>query len=132
MTGGGHPAGESCRLSLHENPEAPYGRKQYRKNTPVEGPADGWLAAMHYRRVKPGVWTFRFGPLSPMTGERHPARTRAAQPSVRSKDHTSELQSRQYIVCRLLLEKKAHTANEFSTTQVGGKASSTAWCRRCW
>src|SRR3712207_7189275 len=27
---------------------------------------------------------------------------------VRSEEHTSELQSRQYIVCRLLLEKKDH------------------------
>src|SRR3712207_8278972 len=29
---------------------------------------------------------------------------------VRSEEHTSELQSRQYLVCRLLLEKKKHTA----------------------
>src|SRR3712207_7756318 len=28
------------------------------------------------------------------------------QPLVRSEEHTSELQSRQYLVCRLLLEKK--------------------------
>src|SRR3712207_7391657 len=28
------------------------------------------------------------------------------QPAVRSEEHTSELQSRQYLVCRLLLEKK--------------------------
>src|SRR3712207_9115181 len=27
-------------------------------------------------------------------------------PAVRSEEHTSELQSRQYLVCRLLLEKK--------------------------
>src|SRR3712207_8074066 len=27
-------------------------------------------------------------------------------PSMRSEEHTSELQSRQYLVCRLLLEKK--------------------------
>src|SRR3712207_8711763 len=32
-------------------------------------------------------------------------------PAVRSEEHTSELQSRQYIVCRLLLEQKQpHTA----------------------
>src|SRR3712207_8763697 len=30
-------------------------------------------------------------------------------PSTRSEEHTSELQSRQYLVCRLLLEKKKHT-----------------------
>src|SRR3712207_8321428 len=28
---------------------------------------------------------------------------------VRSEEHTSELQSRQYLVCRLLLEKNTHT-----------------------
>src|SRR3712207_7662925 len=28
--------------------------------------------------------------------------------SLRSEEHTSELQSRQYLVCRLLLEKKKH------------------------
>src|SRR3712207_6860184 len=30
-------------------------------------------------------------------------------PILRSEEHTSELQSRQYLVCRLLLEKKNHT-----------------------
>src|SRR3712207_8650195 len=30
----------------------------------------------------------------------------ASSPSARSEEHTSELQSRQYLVCRLLLEKK--------------------------
>src|SRR3712207_6849853 len=29
-------------------------------------------------------------------------------PYTRSEEHTSELQSRQYLVCRLLLEKKKH------------------------
>src|SRR3712207_7092278 len=29
----------------------------------------------------------------------------------RSEEHTSELQSRQYLVCRLLLEKKSNTIN---------------------
>src|SRR3712207_8221253 len=33
-------------------------------------------------------------------------RERAAAPAARSEEHTSELQSRQYLVCRLLLEKK--------------------------
>src|SRR3712207_8137174 len=31
--------------------------------------------------------------------------------TVRSEEHTSELQSRQYLVCRLLLEKKKHMNN---------------------
>src|SRR3712207_7045274 len=33
-------------------------------------------------------------------------RERVVAPRARSEEHTSELQSRQYIVCRLLLEKK--------------------------
>src|SRR3712207_8873631 len=32
-------------------------------------------------------------------------------PHVRSEEHTSELQSRQYLVCRLLLEKKKKNMN---------------------
>ena len=37
--------------------------------------------------------------------------------ALRSEEHTSELQSRQYLVCRLLLEKKKHSVNlnQFST-----------------
>src|SRR3712207_7751677 len=31
----------------------------------------------------------------------------------RSEEHTSELQSRQYLVCRLLLEKKKNTISSF-------------------
>src|SRR3712207_8746596 len=34
---------------------------------------------------------------------------RGAPPASRSEEHTSELQSRQYLVCRLLLEKKTIT-----------------------
>src|SRR3712207_7610530 len=46
-------------------------------------------------------------------GDRHlPGRDVHAAPLLRrrerSEEHTSELQSRQYIVCRLLLEKKKH------------------------
>src|SRR5947209_10911542 len=35
-----------------------------------------------------------------------PDRLKVASSVVRSEEHTSELQSRQYLVCRLLLEKK--------------------------
>src|SRR3712207_8469424 len=38
--------------------------------------------------------------------ERMVAEDRAREEVVRSEEHTSELQSRQYLVCRLLLEKK--------------------------
>src|SRR3712207_8052550 len=32
----------------------------------------------------------------------------------RSEEHTSELQSRQYLVCRLLLEKKKNTSSQYT------------------
>src|SRR3712207_8134207 len=35
----------------------------------------------------------------------------------RSEEHTSELQSRQYLVCRLLLEKKNTTSSAATTTR---------------
>src|SRR3712207_8350948 len=40
------------------------------------------------------------------TGVREPRQGQAARRGRRSEEHTSELQSRQYLVCRLLLEKK--------------------------
>src|SRR3712207_8753643 len=40
------------------------------------------------------------------------AQTDGAQVTTRSEEHTSELQSRQYLVCRLLLEKKNKTIQE--------------------
>src|SRR3712207_8920236 len=39
---------------------------------------------------------------------RRPLRVVHGVRQVRSEEHTSELQSRQYLVCRLLLEKKKH------------------------
>src|SRR3712207_6860472 len=45
------------------------------------------------------------------------AAARAAAPGrpgrARSEEHTSELQSRQYLVCRLLLEKKKNTSHNY-------------------
>src|SRR3712207_8148170 len=43
----------------------------------------------------------RLGPVAEWRWERPPCPART-----RSEEHTSELQSRQYLVCRLLLEKK--------------------------
>src|SRR3712207_7304685 len=49
---------------------------------------------------------------------------RAVAIGLRSEEHTSELQSRQYLVCRLLLEKKKrtpprlHSTTSISTTYV--------------
>src|SRR3712207_8553737 len=51
--------------------------------------------------ASPPSCTARAAPSAPSTGA-SPARTL----ETRSEEHTSELQSRQYLVCRLLLEKK--------------------------
>src|SRR5690606_41668069 len=50
----------------------------------------------------------RAGPPAASGGARPPARQarRAYPPGRRSEEHTSELQSRENLVCRLLLEKK--------------------------
>src|SRR3712207_8637811 len=40
----------------------------------------------------------------------------------RSEEHTSELQSRQYLVCRLLLEKKTHESTTARTPSRGHQA----------
>src|SRR3712207_6970145 len=40
----------------------------------------------------------------------------AELPLVRSEEHTSELQSRQYLVCRLLLEKKKQTITRLNSS----------------
>src|SRR3712207_8988744 len=44
--------------------------------------------------------------------------------SLRSEEHTSELQSRQYLVCRLLLEKKKNTSLEFILCYIHSTLSS--------
>src|SRR3712207_8907675 len=36
----------------------------------------------------------------------------------RSEEHTSELQSRQYLVCRLLLEKKKESCHEYTNSSL--------------
>src|SRR3712207_8705128 len=43
------------------------------------------------------------------------------EPRPRSEEHTSELQSRQYLVCRLLLEKKKRAPPPRSPTSSAGK-----------
>src|SRR3712207_8503807 len=60
------------------------------------------------RTSRPGGAT---PPATRSTCRRSPTRTATA----RSEEHTSELQSRQYLVCRLLLEKKKKTSLYRST-----------------
>src|SRR3712207_6864585 len=63
----------------------------------------------HVRRVSPSG-SINHAICSLPCKVRHQLNTRALEGiSCRSEEHTSELQSRQYLVCRLLLEKKNNT-----------------------
>src|SRR3712207_7410056 len=61
-------------------------------------PSDGHAAAPAGPRRRPHV--------TPHAPRPPPLPAGAPPPQERSEEHTSELQSRQYLVCRLLLEKK--------------------------
>src|SRR3712207_8217170 len=52
-----------------------------------------------------GVWSYQ------SDGMRKLLSSRLISASTRSEEHTSELQSRQYLVCRLLLEKKKNESD---------------------
>src|SRR3712207_8706186 len=54
-----------------------------------------WISYIHYRQATRCVVQYVLRFAEPETGRKW-----------RSEEHTSELQSRQYLVCRLLLEKK--------------------------
>src|SRR3712207_8036118 len=56
------------------------------------------------RRRTPGLWSSGTTAWSASSSRRSAAA--AVSFRLRSEEHTSELQSRQYLVCRLLLEKK--------------------------
>src|SRR3712207_7990929 len=65
---------------------------------PIETP-HGWLTFYHGVKQMVATSMYRVGIV--LLDLDHPTR--------RSEEHTSELQSRQYLVCRLLLEKKKKT-----------------------
>src|SRR3712207_8824458 len=78
--------------------------------TLFRSPLDG----MGFRVEPAGSRTLTFfsaGGAAVRTGKEGNALTPSA---VRSEEHTSELQSRQYLVCRLLLEKKKTTTQSWN------------------
>src|SRR3712207_8670596 len=76
---------------------------------------DQWLAVLKGQNVE----EIAPAPGTPFDPSRHEALMQqdAPQYAGRSEEHTSELQSRQYLVCRLLLEKKK-TRRYLLTVQV--------------
>src|SRR3712207_7683696 len=61
-------------------------------------------------------------PAAPGVGDRPLPQGRVGAPHRRSEEHTSELQSRQYLVCRLLLEKKKNNSTLQRLGQIGRTA----------
>src|SRR3712207_8668644 len=59
--------------------------------------------------LRAGHWRRRSAPAS-AAHPRSPSPGSPGSGTTRSEEHTSELQSRQYLVCRLLLEKKQTTS----------------------
>src|ERR1035437_10956371 len=49
-------------------------------------------------------------------------------PQIRSEEHTSELQSRQYLVCRLLLEKYLESSGQVLTNMAARRQDSVTSC----
>src|SRR3712207_6885654 len=71
--------------------------------------------ALPFRRGAPGEGRAAVGRQGGTEGADRPAVERADLfAGLRSEEHTSELQSRQYLVCRLLLEKKKNTTTRVS------------------
>src|SRR2546422_3689517 len=70
------------------------------------------------------------GEAGPKLGEQGPVGVAVA---VRSEEHTSELQSRLHLVCRLLLEKKKKKKNSHGTSTVELECGhlTLSWCYHC-
>src|SRR3712207_8550257 len=71
------------------------------------------------RRLSVGLsheWTASLAGAAPRRSQRGGQDPPRLPPGPRSEEHTSELQSRQYLVCRLLLEKKKKQAKHTTTT----------------
>src|SRR3712207_7783759 len=73
--------------------------------------------------AQPTRWGFRACPTSPLPSSRS---ERTSTPdSRRSEEHTSELQSRQSLVCRLLFEKKKRSHFSTPVTSISRMPSSS-------
>src|SRR3712207_7191539 len=79
----------------------------------VSLPIFSFVRHNHFRRRPARLAESLFRKISRLLRD-PPCNARGASPhaQARSEEHTSELQSRQYLVCRLLLEKKKNIYND--------------------
>src|SRR3712207_8723930 len=73
---------------------------------PAADPDHGPDGNRFFRRARPRLSGFRTARRAAQLRAFHSTAVALATAPDRSEEHTSELQSRQYLVCRLLLEKK--------------------------
>src|SRR5947209_15717308 len=78
------------------------------KTLDVLGPLHGYAIARRIEQISGELLSVNQGTLYPVLLKLEQEGSIASEwgASERSEEHTSELQSRQYLVCRLLLEKK--------------------------
>src|SRR3712207_8582101 len=73
--------------------------------------------SLSHRRVAPAVEHAGAARARALRGARSDVHPQVRRALPRSEEHTSELQSRQYLVCRLLLEKKKRSEEHTSSLQ---------------
>src|SRR2546422_4804422 len=88
--------------------------KGNRRSAPPRTPGGGWDRAASGSRKRGSSPTRRAPPPSGSSADRQPEGPRTRR---RSEEHTSELQSRLHLVCRLLLEKKKNAQLEHHPLQ---------------
>src|SRR3712207_9339173 len=76
---------------------------------PISGPIGGVRSARTLRWRLSWAWASARSTRGACRFRRRASSSQRVDCSARSEEHTSELQSRQYLVCRLLLEKKKKT-----------------------
>src|SRR3712207_5423771 len=91
-----YPRTQPSLPESHASVGVPRGASVWRKAFAFAGP--GYMVAVGY--MDPGNWA------TDLAGGARFGYALLSVILVRSEEHTSELQSRQYLVCRLLLEKK--------------------------
>src|SRR2546429_1597594 len=87
--------------------------RSFQRNTPNSSAVMALKAAV-------GAACFRVGPTC--TASARPSKKKFARTRARSEEHTSELQSRLHLVCRLLLEKKKNTIFDLTHQMLNARA----------
>ena len=101
---------EIYTLSLHDALPISTGRDWIQGGTMAFGSGDFVYEVEENWWTLPEGWSFGWIPAVAVDSkDRVHVYSRSEHP-MRSEEHTSELQSQAYLVCRLLLEKKKHTS----------------------